>query len=214
MPAPGPLELALCAAAAWALLALVALAFRTRAWGRRALHAPPAGDAAAGAGARYAFTKGMLPQAKESVRTHLPSYAAGLVFHGGVFAAFGLLAASLAGVEPASALIRLGGAAAGAGALAGLGLLGKRIASPVLRGLSSPDDYVANVLTSVFAALAALAAFAPDARAASLVAGVALLLYLPVGKIRHCLLFFPSRYEMGRFFGRRGTFPPASRRAA
>ena len=212
MPAPGPLELALCAAAAWALLALVALAFRTRAWGRRAPHAPPAGDAAAGA--RYAFTKGMLPQAKESVRTHLPSYAAGLVFHGGVFASFGLLAASLAGFEPGSALLRLGGAAAGAGALAGLGLLGKRIASPVLLGLSAPDDYVANVLTSVFAALAALAAFAPDARAASLVAGVALLLYLPVGKIRHCLLFFPSRYEMGRFFGRRGTFPPASRRAA
>lgn len=212
MPAPGPLELALCAAAAWALLALVALAFRTRAWGRRAPHAPPAGDAAAGA--RYAFTKGMLPQAKESVRTHLPSYAAGLVFHGGVFASFGLLAASLAGFEPGSALLRLGGAAAGAGALAGLGLLGKRIASPVLRGLSAPDDYVANVLTSVFAALASLAAFAPDARAASLVAGAALLLYVPVGKIRHCLLFFPARYEMGRFFGRRGTFPPASRRAA
>jgi len=212
MPAPGPLELALCAAAAWALLALVALAFRTRAWGRRALHAPPAGDAAAGA--RYAFTKGMLPQAKESVRTHLPSYAAGLVFHGGVFASFGLLAASLAGFEPGSALLRLGGAAAGVGALAGLGLLGKRIASPVLRGLSAPDDYVANVLTSVFAALASLAAFAPDARAASLVAGAALLLYVPVGKIRHCLLFFPARYEMGRFFGRRGTFPPASRRAA
>ncbi len=208
----GPLELALCAAAAWALLALVALAFRTRAWGRRALHAPPAGDAAAGA--RYAFTKGMLPQAKESVRTHLPSYAAGIVFHAGVFASLGLLAASLAGVEPGSVLLRLGGAAAGAGALAGLGLLGKRIASPVLRGLSSPDDYVANVLTSVFAALASVAAFVTDARAAWLVAGVALLLYVPVGKIRHCLLFFPARYEMGRFFGRRGTFPPASRRAA
>lgn len=212
MPAPGPLELALCAAAAWALLALVALAFRTRAWGRRALHAPPAGDAAAGA--RYAFTKGMLPQAKESVRTHLPSYAAGLVFHGGAFASFALLAASLAGFEPGSALVRLGGAAAGAGALAGLGLVGKRIASPVLRGLSSPDDYVANVLTSVFAALASVAAFLPDARGAWLVAGVALLLYVPLGKIRHCLLFFPARYEMGRFFGRRGTFPPASRRAA
>ncbi|MHB1047895.1 MAG: hypothetical protein ACYC4P_17970 [Thermoanaerobaculia bacterium] len=212
MPAPGPLELALCAAAAWALLALVALAFRTRAWGRRALHAPPAGDAAAGA--RYAFTKGMLPQAKESVRTHLPSYAAGLVFHGGVFASFGLLAASLAGVEPGSALLRLGGAAAGAGALAGLGLLGKRAASPVLRGLSSPDDYVANLLTTAFAALAAAAAFLPAAREVWLVAGVALLLYVPVGKIRHCLLFFPARYELGRFFGRRGTFPPAAGRAA
>ena len=212
MPAPGPLELALGAAAAWALLALVLLGLRTRAWGRRVLHAPPAGDAAAGA--RYAFTKGMLPQAKESVRTHLPSYAAGVVFHTGVFVAFGLLAASLAGVAPGSALVRFGGAVAAAGALAGFGLLAKRVASPVLRGLSSPDDYVANLLTSVFASLAAVAAFVPDARAAWLLAGVALLLYVPVGKIRHCLLFFPARYELGRFFGRRGTFPPASRRAA
>jgi hypothetical protein len=212
MFAPGPLEIALGAAAAWALLALAALALRTRAWGRRALHAPPAGDAAAGA--RYAFTKGMLPQAKESVRTHLPSYAAGVVFHTGVFAAFGLLAAGLAGASPGSALVRLGGAVAAAGALAGLGLLGKRIASPVLRGLSSPDDYVANVLTTTFAALAALAAFLPGAREAWFVAGAALLVYVPVGKIRHCLLFFPARYELGRFFGRRGTFPPASRRTA
>lgn len=202
MPADGPLELALWASAAWALLALASLGLRTRAWGRRTLHAPPAGDAAAGV--RYAFTKGMLPEAKESVRTHLPSYAAGLVFHAGVFASFGLLATSLAGAGPGSALARLGGAAAGAGALAGLGLLGKRIASPVLRGLSCPDDYVANLLTTAFAALAAVAAFAP----------AALLLYVPVGKIRHCLLFFPARSNLGRFFGRRGTFPPASRRQA
>lgn len=212
MSASDPLELALGAAAAWALLALALLALRTRAWGRRTLHAPPTGDAAAGA--RYAFTKGMLPQAKESVRTHLPSYAAGVVFHAGVFAAFGLLAASLAGVAPGSALVRLGGAVAAAGALAGLGLLGKRVASPLLRGLSSPDDYVANLLTTAFAALAAVAAFLPAARGAWLVAGAALLLYVPVGKIRHCLLFFPARYELGRFFGRRGTFPPAARRAA
>ena len=212
MSSPGPLELVLGAAAAWALLALALLALRTRAWGRRTLHAPPAGDAAAGA--RYAFTKGMLPQAKESVRTHLPSYAAGVVFHAGVFAAFGLLAAGLAGVAPGSALVRLGGAVAGAGALAGLGLLGKRVASPVLRGLSSPDDYAANLLTTTFAALAAVAAFLPGARAAWLVAGAALLVYVPVGTIRHCLLFFPARYEMGRFFGRRGTFPPAAGRAA
>ena len=212
MFALGPLELALGAAAAWALLALAALALRMRAWGRRALHAPPAGDAAAGA--RYAFTKGMLPQAKESVRTHLTSYAAGVVFHAGVFAAFGLLAASLAGVAHGSALVRFGGAVAAAGALAGLGLLGKRAASPVLRGLSSPDDYLANLLTTTFAALAAVSAFLPAAREAWLVAGAALLLYVPVGKIRHCLLFFPARNELGRFFGRRGTFPPASRRAA
>jgi len=209
VPAAGTLELVLCASAAWALLALVGLWVKTRSFGPRVLFAPPAGDGAAGV--RYAFTKGMLPQAKESVRMHLPSYAAGLVFHAGLLAAFGLLATGVAGVEPGALVVRLARIATAAGSFAGLGLLGKRIATPHLRGLSSPDDFVANLLTTTFTALAAVASFVPAARSAWLVAAIALLVYVPVGKIRHCFLFFPTRYHMGAFFGRRGTFPPASR---
>lgn len=209
MPTAGALELVLCAAAAWALLALVGLWLRTRSFGPRVLFAPPAGDPAAGV--RYAFTKAMLPQAKESVRLHLPSYLAGLVFHAGVLVAFGLLAASVGGVEPGDLVVRLARITAASGALAGLGLLGKRIASPHLRGLSCPDDFVANVLTTTFTALAAVASFVSTARSVWLVAAIALLIYVPVGKIRHCFLFFPTRYHMGSFFGRRGAFPPASR---
>jgi hypothetical protein len=209
VPTAGTLELALCVAAAWALLALVGLWLRTRSFGPRVLFAPPAGDPAAGV--RYAFTKAMLPQAKESVRLHLPSYLAGLVFHTGLLVAFGLLAAGVAGIEPGALVVRLARVATAAGALAGLGLLGKRIASPHLRGLSSPDDFVANLLTTTFTALAAVASFVPAARSVWLAAAIALLVYVPVGKIRHCLFFFPTRWHMGSFFGRRGTFPPASR---
>jgi hypothetical protein len=139
---------------------------------------------------------------------------AGLAFHAGVFVAMGLLAASVAGIDLGGLAVRSARIATAVGALAGLGLLGKRIASPHLRGLSSPDDFVANVLTTTFTALAAFASFDPRARPAWLVAAALLLLYVPVGKIRHCFLFFPSRYHLGLFFGRRGTFPPASRREA
>jgi hypothetical protein len=37
----------------------------------------------------------------------------------------------------------------------------------------------------------------------------ALFLYLPFGKIRHCVFFFSTRYHFGAFFGRRGVLPPA-----
>lgn len=204
-----PPELVQLLAAAWAFFALVALWLRTRSWGRRVLFAPPAGDGPAGV--RYAFTAGMLPEAKESVRMHRPSYVAGLVLHAGVFAGFALLVASVAGASLPAAALQGAGTAAAAGALAGLGLLGKRIAKPHLRGLSCPDDFVANLLTTAFAALSSAAAFAPAARTAWLLAASVLLLYVPVGKIRHCLLFFPTRYHMGFFFGRRGTFPPVPR---
>jgi hypothetical protein len=31
--------------------------------------------------------------------------------------------------------------------------------------------------------------------------------YVPLGKIRHCLYFFFSRIFFGKFFGRRGVLP-------
>jgi hypothetical protein len=41
-------------------------------------------------------------------------------------------------------------------------------------------------------------------------AAIVLLLYVPLGKIRHCLFFFATRYHTGIYFGRRGTLPPAA----
>jgi hypothetical protein len=34
-----------------------------------------------------------------------------------------------------------------------------------------------------------------------------MLVYIPLGKIRHCLYFFFSRTFFGKFFGRRAVFP-------
>lgn len=201
-----PLHLAVLAAAAWAAGALAFAWLRARSFGRRVLLAPAAGSPAAGV--RHAFTAAMLPQAKESVRLHLLSYAAGVVFHLGTFVALGLLATTLAGIRLPAALTGVAAIATLAGAAGGLGLLGKRVATPHLRGLSAADDYLANLLTTAFAALAGAASLQPSLQPAWFVATVLLFAYLPVGKIRHCVFFFSSRAYLGAFFGHRGTFPP------
>jgi hypothetical protein len=202
-----PLHIAVLASATWALGALTALWLQARAYGKRALFARAAGDQTAGV--RYAFTAGMLPQAKESVMMHLPSYLAGVAFHLGTFAAFGLLVTSIAGINLPAPAFWLGCIATPIGALGGLTLLGKRIATPHLRGLSTPDDYLANLLTTGFVTLAGATLLAPTLRSAWLVAATLLLVYLPVGKIRHCFFFFSARAHLGAFFGYRGVLPPS-----
>ena len=193
-------------AAAWAILALAFLHRQAKGYGKRILFSIPSGDPAQGV--LYAFTKGMAPWAKESVRMNLPSYVAGMAFHAGVFTAFGLLLAALIGLTLPVFLVLLARLLTLGGALGGFSLLGKRILKPQLRGLSCPDDFVSNLLSSLFVALAFAHTFSPSLEGVWMGEAVLLLLYAPLGKIRHCLFFFTTRYHLGAFFGRRGTFPP------
>jgi|WetSurMetagenome_2_1015567.scaffolds.fasta_scaffold64707_3 hypothetical protein len=204
-----PLTIGVLLALAWCVAGL-ALAWRgALAFGPKRYRSRPAGDASRGV--VYAFGEGMLPGAKESVRTHLGSWGAGVLFHLGTFSALALLALGLTGwAVPRSITSALGGLAL-AGAACGLFLLARRAASPDLRSFSVPDDFVSNLLTTGFSAVAGLMAFGLLKAAALEVSAVALLLYLPLGKIRHCVFFFPTRYFFGTYFGRRGVLPPAGR---
>ncbi len=188
-----------------AAVALAVQAARARAYGRRHLHAPAAGSAARGV--LYAFGPGMSPTAKESTRTHPWAYALGVAYHLGVFAAFGFVSLLLLGVDVAPAAAGVLGVPMLAGALGGLSLLVRRYLSAPLRGLSVPDDAIANLLTTGFVALAWLRLRQPAVEPALLIAAMLLLCYVPLGKIRHCVFFFISRRHLGRHFGRRGTFP-------
>jgi hypothetical protein len=145
----------------------------------------------------------MSPTAKESVREHLPSYLAGLAYHAGIFTALGLLAITLAEVSLPGPLRLLVQALLGLGTLGGLSLLLKRALKPELRGLSTPDDVLSNLLATAFVALALFGPSTPW-----LLSAMLLLLYVPLGKLRHSLFFFVARRQLGAFFGRRGVFPP------
>jgi hypothetical protein len=186
--------------------ALSYLFLKRRSLGNKPYYSIPRGNALRGVA--YAFGRGMMPQAKESTRLHIFSYLAGMTYHLGIFCGFGILffrVFSLHAPAPGQNILRV---AVGLGLLSGVGLLFKRILMPKLRRLSQPDDFGANIIVDIFLASALAASL--DARAVPLLLGysIFLFLYIPVGKIRHCVFFFYSRFLFGFFFGRRGVLPP------
>jgi len=158
-------------------------------------------------GITYAFTKGMMPWAKESTRIHMIAYLRGIGFHIGIFAAIGaviispfwkylppFLSLTLFWVLTISAIL---------GAAGGI----MRIAEHNLRGLSLPDDHFAVWLTTLFMTVAALALINNAFVIPMYIISAITFVYVPLGKIRHCLYFFFSRIFFGKFFGRRAVFP-------
>jgi nitrate reductase gamma subunit len=204
------LGVAICAVGAAAVLVLQAL--RTRAFGTRPPFAPAAGSA--WRGVLYAFGPGMAPTAKESTRTHPVVWALGVSYHLGVFTSLAVLlwtllaAGGAAAALPPPAMRAAGLALAALGVIGGVSLLVRRAREAALRAISVRDDWLANTLTTGFVALAGARLLTPAAEPLLLAWAMLLILYAPLGKIRHCLFFFVSRYHLGRHYGRRGTFPP------
>jgi len=156
-------------------------------------------------GVLWAFTLGMLPLAKESARIHWVAYLRGIVFHIGIFVGAAYLVATpwLAQIpEP----LRLWLAALFAvGAILGLAGFGIRLAEPTMRLLSTPDDYFALALTTLFMASAAISAYATDYLPAFWAISGITMAYAPFGKLRHFIYFFYVRIFLGLVFGRRAV---------
>ena len=158
-------------------------------------------------GIAYAFTTGMLPWAKESTRIHMIAYLRGIGFHIGIFTAIGaviispfweylppVLSWTLFGVLTLGAFLGTAG-----------GVM--RIVEHNLRGLSLPDDHFAVWLTTLFITVTGLAVVNEAFLIPTHIVAAMTFVYVPVGKIRHCLYFFFSRTFFGKFFGRRAVFP-------
>ena len=170
-------------------------------------YAPPSGSIAAGI--QYSFTGAMSPVKKESAFLHLPTYIAGMIYHLGTFLSVFLIFILWADVALPPALSWGLASFLLVSALCGIGILFKRMIKKGLRELSNPDDYISNVLVTVFQILTGLTlvlgtVFTPWL---FLTAGL-LLLYIPIGKLKHLLYFFAARWQLGLFYGRRGVWPP------
>jgi hypothetical protein len=156
---------------------------------------------------RYSFLGAMSPVKKESAFLHLPTYTAGLLYHLGTFTSLIVLFAYLLEVE-VDGVVRwaLMGFLA-VSTLSGMAILVKRVAIKPLKALSNPDDYISNFLVTAFQLFTVLrlgdAAFAPF----YFLFASLLLLYVPIGKLRHVLYFFAARYHLGLFYGWRGVWP-------
>jgi hypothetical protein len=155
----------------------------------------------------YSFTGAMSPVKKESAYLHLPTYAAGMIFHLGTFFSFFWLLILFFNMNTgnwfhiASALILI------ATAICGISILIKRIAKKNLRQMSIPDDYFSNLLVTGFQILMAAAILWDNATPPLFIYAGFLFLYIPFGKLKHTVYFFSSRVYLGKFYGKRGVWP-------
>jgi hypothetical protein len=156
----------------------------------------------------HAFTTAMRPRNKESARLHPREFALGLVLHAGVLLALAdvsLLIAAPRAVGILAPLLLPCGAMALAAAVA---LAIRRCRSPVLMAMSSADDHVAIGAVGGLLALSLLHHLGVVAPTVLLGFAALVLIYLPLGKLRHALFFFVARAEYGSRLGHRGVYPP------
>jgi len=185
------------------------------------------------AGVAYSNIGAMSPLQKESAYKHLPTYAAGILFHIGSFVVFFcfllLIFDAVWGfffrytlISSLVALCLL------ISTSCVIGLIIKRLLSKKLRFISNIDDYISVTLVTLFHLISALLFitfafhdvfhqyFSSEAHSGIICAyflvATLLFLYLPFGKLKHVVYYFAARYHLGFFYGRRGTWPPKNNR--
>ena len=167
-------------------------------------------------GAYYSLANVLMPWAMESTRRGFPFYLTFVLFHLGVVAGIALAFLSTVArgflqhpVVSATMLALLFAAAA-----IGLYRIGRRLLRPVMRLISTPDDYFSIVMLTAWFALGGLTelTIVGTLHGEGLIVAYLLLtsfflLYVPFSKISHYLYYPFTRYWLGRTMGHRGTFP-------
>ena len=190
-------------------ISLCILVLKTLLFGKKPLYSEPQG--LENKGNLYAFGKGMMPWEKESAARHLPTYIAGILYHSGIFAGLFYILLLVIPFCPGLFLINAMRILMLCGIACGVALFLKRIFKTTLKNISCPDDFASNILVDLFLFFALIDTFISSVRPVFLFAAILMLLYIPVGKIRHCFFFFYSRILFGLFYGRRGILPQKQR---
>jgi nitrate reductase gamma subunit len=165
-------------------------------------------------GAAYSLANVAMPWAMESVRKNWSFYAQFVIFHIGVVAA--ITATFIIPYWPEvfqiKLIVRIFQLSLGAAFAVGIIRLIRRITDPVLRLISSPDDYFSLILLTSFFASGIYAV--PNEYEASewpliifFLMTTLFLVYVPFSKISHYLYYPFSRYFLGKTMGHRGVFP-------
>jgi hypothetical protein len=156
-------------------------------------------------GILYAFTLGMAPWSKESTRIHVIAYLRGIAFHVGIFAGLGALLASPWFDMFPQAVHVVFAALTAMGVVMGVAGGVMRVVEYNLKAISTPDDHASVWLVTVFLAAMTLALVSTGFVPVMWVAAAAMLIYAPLGKIRHCIYFYFGRLFFGLHIGRRGV---------
>ncbi len=171
-------------------------------------------------GSLYSLGNVVMPWSMESTRkpTGFIFYLSFVVFHLGVVA--GISLAFISGLYrpllEGRAVATVMGVILGAAFLVALYRILRRVGRPVMRLISTPDDYFSLIMLTVWFLLGVLAQ-AHIAGAASfrnegylvafLIATSFFLVYVPFSKISHYLYYPFTRYWIGRALGHRGSYP-------
>jgi hypothetical protein len=159
------------------------------------------------AGIIYSFTGAMSPVKKESAFLHLPTYTAGLIFHLGTFLSLLWLIILFFNIESRNIFIIASAVFIMIACICGIGILIKRIINIRLRQMSNADDYLSNLLVTAFQLITALTIYFKWPVSLLFIYSAILLIYIPIGKLRHSVYFFIARYQLGKYFGKRGVWP-------
>ena len=162
-------------------------------------------------GIQYAFFQLARPDDMESTRKHWYRWIEFAFFHiamaVGIGVAFTMPYLHEAMKTPFAVYVQQ--VVFGAAALIGLSRLFRRIVSPAMRAISSPDDYFCLVLLSAWMITGLFNA--PQTSEFWLLSFYSLatffLFYVPFSKISHYICWPFMRYYMGKHFGHRGVYP-------
>ena len=165
-------------------------------------------------GVLYSWATIAMPWAMESARRNVLLYVQFVIFHLGVTTAIGLsfIIPYGPGLLDSAVVVRLLQAVIGAACAVGLMRLVRRVGSPYMRAISSPDDYFSLGLLTVWFFFAVLAV--PNQTSggewhllAFFLLTAFFLVYVPFSKISHYLYYPFTRYYFGKTMGYRGVYP-------
>jgi len=166
--------------------------------------------------ALYSLGNVAMPWLMESTRQNIPFYLSFVIFHLGVVAgiSFAIVGSAYPPIVQIPLVANVLMALIGAAFLVSVGRVIRRLARPVLRLISTPDDYFSLVTLTVWFGLGVPAV----AHVAGLFAGEGylvaylfatsfFLVYVPFSKISHYLYYPFTRIWIGRTLGHRGSMP-------
>jgi len=185
-----------------------------KASGDRQAPTGPAGTTPA-KGILYSWANIAMPWAMESTRSDLVMYGQFVIFHVGVATAIGLsfIIPYVPGLLEVAAVVPLLQVIIGAAFIVGVIRIIRRVGSPYMRAISSPDDYFSLVLLTVWFLSAVLAVPNDTSHGewhllSFFILTAFFLIYVPFSKISHYLYYPFTRYYLGKTMGHRGVQPP------
>ncbi len=162
----------------------------------------------------YSLANIIMPWAMESTRKHFLIYIQFGIFHLGVTFAIVLsfLIPYAPGIIQTPWLTTLFQVVIGAAFLIGLYRIFRRISKPVMKAISTPDDYFSLILITVWFFFATLSVQNQPENGETILLGyfwltAFFLIYVPFSKISHYLYYPFTRYYFGKTMGHRGGYP-------